>query len=311
MKVLSQLASTLNGMPDDVRMEVILMNLIQGGLNADEIEIVSSSLFKRRFHHDIEQVSVVYNRTSKREKLRVELNRDGLYDLLPENLFHQPPENATNRNFESELADIKFQQDKENECRLFFMPIEQEFYRLRLEVEAVERQYCFGSNTVAATSAFQQFWQFPDFFNPSKRAWMFLIMPVIHQIAGNTEFAAKIITIITGDKVTVQQVSAFDYSLPAEPVLGDIQLGVDSLLGGMTGSFQQENILFLEVSDVQQLADYMAGGRQERVLQFLIGLLFPFDRDVRFEPLLSLADQDFVLMEENTWDGRLNYSTRL
>src|ERR1035438_835157 len=77
----------LHHMQSDIRLEVVLTDLVMDSLSLDDILIVSNSLFKRSYHHDIEKTVEVEYGLSKKKKLSIVVNREGMYDRLPEDLF--------------------------------------------------------------------------------------------------------------------------------------------------------------------------------------------------------------------------------
>src|ERR1700712_1031115 len=85
----AQYAEWCEHLREDIRMEVVLSELTEHGLRLDDVIIESHSLFKRNYQHDIEAIGNVNHGRSRKTKLSVAVNRQGIYDQLPEDLFHQ------------------------------------------------------------------------------------------------------------------------------------------------------------------------------------------------------------------------------
>ena len=97
IEALEQHLDYLKRLPVDIRAEVVLADLIEYGLNPDDLVMYSMGLSKRTFHRDIESVELLKAIGDRSTKLNVELNREGIYDALPEGLFHQPTNRKPNK----------------------------------------------------------------------------------------------------------------------------------------------------------------------------------------------------------------------
>ena len=114
-------------MKKDIRLEIILADLIIEGQPLEDVLIESDSLFKRNYHYDIESVNETGAASGKKKKIHFVVNREGIYDRLPEDLFHQVSETKISSDKEESIEEIKLQRQLEKQCRLFFQPFEQEF----------------------------------------------------------------------------------------------------------------------------------------------------------------------------------------
>src|ERR1700737_4328317 len=133
------LAGFVQSLRSDIRFEVFIADLMTENLNSDDLVIESNSLFKRSYHHDIESVSEIEYGASKKKKLRFVVNREGIYDQLPEDLFHQVSDTHVSDK-DAVIQEIKEQQELEKLTRRFFQPVEHEFYNQRIKLEIEERK---------------------------------------------------------------------------------------------------------------------------------------------------------------------------
>src|ERR1044071_3795774 len=141
MHYLEKYKQLINRMNFDIRAEVLLAEMIMEEVHPEDIEIATNSVFSRNVHFDIEKVEDTEYVTTRKKRLRFVLNRDGIYDLLPEDLFHQPIDNNTNPDLTKMMQDMKVQQQREIAARKFFLPYEQEFFRSRIRLEMEERKF--------------------------------------------------------------------------------------------------------------------------------------------------------------------------
>ena len=73
----------------DFKFEVVISSLIEQGHNQELIQIFRDGISRRSISKDIENVYHKYNDKDLIEYLHIHVNREGLYDILPEGLFHR------------------------------------------------------------------------------------------------------------------------------------------------------------------------------------------------------------------------------
>jgi hypothetical protein len=299
----------LQNMQADIRLEVILADMIAESLHLDDVVIVSNSLFRRNYHYDIENIGEIDYGVTKKKKLCFVVNREGIYDLLPEDLFHQVADTQKDTDKEITIQEIKVQNELEKQSRLFFLPFEQEFYRQRIKLEAEERKFLFETNNVLPCEIFDYLWELPELLDDLQKSKLGLLIPVLNKVAGNLELARLIIEIITGDNIKIMETAPGKFIVNDEPQLGEMQLGVNSIFSGQLSALQSGFTVYIFLSAIERLADYMPGGKSIIVYEFLCNLLMPLDSDIVFELDLSNTTAEFIAENETAYSGRLNYST--
>jgi hypothetical protein len=301
--------SFLQALHADIRFEVVLADLITEGLDMDDVLIESDGLFKRNYHYDMEAVSEIAYGAHKKKKLRFVVNREGIYDQLPEDLFHQVSETKNIADKYEAIQEIKEQNDIEKQSRLFFQPIEQEFYNQRIKLELEERKFLFETNDVLPGEIFDDLWNMPEFLDDLQKSKLGLLMPVINKLIGKKELLPFIFESITGDPVEIRATAPEKYEINERPILGDMQLGITSSLGGLLTGLQAGYTIIIFVSEVGKILDYMPAGRKTIMHEFLCNLLMPLDSEIVFETVLTTPASSFLIDNETIFQGRLNYTT--
>ena len=308
MHYLEKYKRLINRLPFDIRAEVLLAEMMLDQVQAEEIEIATNSVFSRNVHFDIEKVEENEYVTTRRKRLRFVLNRDGLYDLLPEDLFHQPLDPTVMYEREKIMQDIKVQEQREQAARNFFLPYEQEFFRLRIRLEMEERKFMFANSGQIDTDVLSKLWNFPDFLDVEQKIKLGLLMPVMHRLVGDKELCGFIATDISGDEVNVTEQFKSHSGFSADPFLGTVALGTDLILGGEYQSMEPCNNWNIIIKDISQLTQYMPGGRKAELHLFLSNLMIPLENEVNFELNIAETSKEFVIGEE-TYAGALGYET--
>lgn len=295
----------------DIRLEVILADLIGNGLSMEDVVFVSNSLFKRNYHFDIEEIRETEYEITRKKKISFVVNREGIYDQLPEDLFHQPMDTLQVTDNAASIREIKIQENVENQCRLFFLPIEQEFYRQRVMLETAERHFLFQTNNVLPGEIFELLWELPSFLDDLQKSKLGVLMPVLHKISGNLPLATAVIESITADRISIDQRPAAQWTIPLQPSLGEMRLGDSSVMGGRLSDQQSSLVLTIFVSSMEEGADYLPGGRRLAIHEFLCNLLMPLEAEIIFETDFSATEVSFVLENDSSFLGRLNYTTTI
>jgi hypothetical protein len=311
MAKLEQFIERLHQMQLDIRLEVVLIDLITEGLSVEDVIIVNNSLFARNYHHDIERTDQIEVGPSGRKKLRVLVNREGIYDRIPEDLFHQPQEGRKDDNADQVIFEIKRQNVLEKEARSFFQPIENEFYRQQLKLEGEERKFLFETNSDLSGDLFNQLWDFPDFLDNMQKSKLGVLMPVISKLVGNLDVTAWMLETISGDRLSIRSSAAPIQTMRDEPRLGQMRLGLDGILGGEVQELHSAITISIEVGRPEDLGEYMPGGKKIIILEFLCNLFIPLGNEVMFELDFSKTSLSFALDDETFHLGRLNYTTVL
>lgn len=311
MASLEEHIEQLNRLPVDIRAEILLANLLESGLAMDDLVVSPVGLFRRNFQNDVGKAELLELQRSHRKKIRLEINRDGLYDALPEGLFHQPSGNRPPGNKQEILKEIKRQQEREAAARQFFLPLEQEYYRLRVKLVLEERKYLFDGDSFLEGEVFSEFWNFPSFLTPQQIHNLLYLLPLVHRIAGDWEqirlsfetLLEDAVQIIPGHPLT------HEVSQPT-PALGDARLGVDWVMGETYEEVHTSVLIRVMPSEPEKVKTYLPGAIGEQLIQYLSQYLLPLETDYRIEVQIPETQQNF-LVTEDAYSSRLGYTTYL
>ena len=97
--------------------EAVCAELLQK-VSFDNIKTSQAGSFKKSFSNDIEKFELEEYRDSA--EFKITLNRDGIYDLLPEGLFHQTLGGKKIRTVLEAVTENKRFKDEEKNARKFF-----------------------------------------------------------------------------------------------------------------------------------------------------------------------------------------------
>ncbi|MCB2377386.1 type VI secretion system baseplate subunit TssG [Hymenobacter sp. BT635] len=311
-----QLLHQLRRRPFDLRLEVVVADLLAHGYRFDDFIIRPVGLFARRYRRDIGTVAEEQPERWLAAKTAVEVHREGLYDALPQQLFHHPGD-PTQQGVRAMIEDIQVQRRREKATRRFFLPFEQEFYRFRVLLEQEERRYMTNLSAQWYNEVLARFWELSGYLPPRQVTTLLYLLPLAHRIVGDLERTQQVFESVLEMPVRLRTVAPLQFNNQAiqtaegtaGALLGQGELGRDFVLSGA----YQETLPALEISlhslSTAQLEVYLAPATwQARALQLLCQYFIAFETDVVLHYEVAATSQSFVLADEGE-TAVLGYTT--
>lgn len=310
MTQIEKINDLLQQMQPDLRLETVLADLVSDGMSMDDFIVMSNSLFKRNYHRDIEKAGEIQYEQSRKKKCCFLVNREGLYDQVPEDLFHQPLDSSSQADKKDIIREIKVQDELEKSSRLFFLPFEQELYRQRVTLEVEERSFLSAAaDEDPEHNFFDELWNLPDFLSNAQKTKLCTLIPVLNKISGDLQLASFIMEHITGYQAGIEESAPCKSVLAEELRLGDARLGMDYILGGEVMELQSSVTIKIFLADTDSLIAFFPGGEKIKIFEFISSLLIPYEKDIIYE-LVFPQNPGFVLSaQDEPGSGRLNYTT--
>jgi hypothetical protein len=217
----------------DVKAEAVLLMAIEKGIPVESFMINNIGTFRRDYGKDISD-AVVTEDKNKREYLELHLNRDSIFDKLPEGLFFQPSlARGKNNSTAQMVTDHKENLKLEKEIRKFFLPYEHEFFLQKLQLEEQENLLLEGLQTGILNEYFKKFWNLPETIPSHLLTPVIILLPYAHKISADLNLMKEAFKEILREQVELvtgnygRSTASVDMGLQ----LGDGILGIDSVLG--------------------------------------------------------------------------------
>jgi hypothetical protein len=295
----------------DLKAEVLLWVWMEEGMLWSQVTVHPAGSFARAYSRDVRRIWAE-EPAGHNWHLHLEVNRDGLYDALPEGLFHQPARRKPNRDAAEVIEEIRVQKEKEAAARKFFLPLEQEFYHLRVLLTAGEQRQYSRSPDSERNQALVDFWEIPDFFDAQQMHYLFHLLPVVYQLVGDQEAVTQCFQLFVEDNVTLVtgygQPTRIDSGLL--PLLGSAVLGVDAVADGLYGERVLTTEITISLPDDLSLLEYLPGGRKWRIVGYLSRYLLPCESEISIRPEVSSPHAGWQLLPAGS-AGRLGYTSVL
>jgi hypothetical protein len=285
----------------DFKASVMAAELTNSGLHPDALFFRNQSTFRRAVSKDVEDV--FWNNGTDEpgtDYLIFELNREGIYDMLPEAVVHTQA-----RRSQGEEAAYKAGLElrrQERDARKFFSPLENEFHHRSLKLDMVERELLKNDNPRRNREFFNYFFEDSSALSDQQLLVLLHILPLSHKIRGNTALIGLTLSRILGYKVRVtQQWAMRTYSLPADtaPALGVGKLGTDTVLNELfTIPAQRYEVCVMNVP-AAAYKDFSGKGRHMNVLNFILPCFFAANADYQIILNPHKDDASFRLTDES------------
>ncbi|WP_316843466.1 type VI secretion system baseplate subunit TssG [Pedobacter psychrodurus] len=278
---------------------------------ADRIEIIPMGPDKRAFAKDIENASIYYSEKRRHDRIRINTNREGLYDMLPEGLFHRPPTGSAGMDEESMIKDIRDRREEEKQARLFFTPFDAEINHVRIMTELYENKLDKKTTYADLSQIFEFGWDEFNLLNKEQSIiWMHLL-PEIQQKRNDIDFVSKVLTALFNLPIALVNATAtvapIKIAAELQMQLGSSALGIDTIIGD---TFMPENESFninIGPTSPQELVNFIPGQKNRGILDMAIGYLMPVDAEVNVE-LLTAVDFQETLLSADGESAYLGYT---
>lgn len=305
----------------DYLTEIFVADLIKAGFEYDDIDVKPQSLFKRGYKKDIEKVS------TDGERLIFEISRNGLYDTLPESLFHEEvsyEEIARNKDNKRWVEKRRKKHDiEEEQARIFFFPFEKEFFRLRVDIELKEQFYYtnFERDLPTLKNIVSDIWGIDENLTARQYFTLFKWLPKTYQVAGNRNLTRECLSEILETKVEI----AYNNAQPIEMgedtdavfTCGDgAILGTETVLGNMVDDGTYRWVLNVGPLTKSAVKDFLPNGTKFNLLKIIERIFIPIEVDFMTNLTLQTKktsnDIDGVCFELNdAINGVLGFTTVL
>ncbi len=297
----------------DLKAEVDVANLIESGLPEELFYFHPKGIFSRNFRFDILEKYTQLNEEGEIIGYHLDISREGLYDMLPEGLFHQTEVKDPFKKVTEMVDEYKRQQEEEADARKFFSPLEQAFYRLRLMIELKERRAFKGFSDPTQQKVLKdKLGLFKESLHPVQLMILLYLLPISYKIVGDLLLTEKCFEAILGEKVHIRyandQFSENDASFV--PGLGETSLGVNFIMGEAFHDFIPSiEVIIGPISSIK-IVHYLKEGKYNKIVSMLCDYFIPMELKVEISLEVMHEEQAFSL-GSGSHLGRMGLTSRL
>lgn len=285
----------------DIKAEAIIADLAENGLKPEDYVTKQKGIFKRRYTRDIDSIGKLKLENTQ-NILTFTLNRDGLYDALPEGLFHKKlgNENSSHTKYSENSVELR---QEEKAARNFFLPFENEIFNQRVNLELEERKVLSRFSEKIFNDIYPELWSLHRTVNRDYVYRMVLMLHLSYKIVGNIELTARCLQSIIEEKVNAKLVRSSHSSTPTSANntnsgnsnLGLGTLGVDFVCGENYNTPVVQYVFTIGPLKNTQASDYLKEGAVTKFLNCFYNYFIPIEFDVKTKIVLNTKEQNFHL----------------
>ncbi|WP_346319685.1 type VI secretion system baseplate subunit TssG [Chitinophaga sp. YIM B06452] len=292
----------LNNFETDYKASVLAAELVEAGYSLEDIFIWPSGNSRRNFAKDVLSVDWFTPAAGNRQLLCIRSSREGLYDMLPEGLFHKPVPYSSTRTTEEIIDQIKRHKQEEKDARKFFLPLEAEINLFRILIELRENKIDKKNIYDDLIRIFQPAWEIFDLLDQQQANIFLHMIPYLQNTRGDISKLANITSLLLQMPAAIQVQPA--RSRKAEAYLagnraGECTLGVDMICGDSFLEGDEEILITVGPVSAQEALRLLPGSRLDKIVQWLVAYFVPADMEVRLESVIREEERTMVLGSES------------
>ena len=274
-----QLLKELQFLAEDYKATVIASELIEHGFPLEDIYFRNVSIFRRFVSKDVNNIQWESDDAGP-DKLVLELNREGLYDMLPDGLTHAKNSRITDPNITNEFV---LHRKQEEHARKFFSTFENEFIHFSLQLEILERELYDNKNEIQVREFFEYFYGDSRFLTDIQVLTLLYILPLSNKIRADIKLISQTLSKILNYRIVVSKeknkLQALNIS-DSTARLNESTLGIDTVISDscMVHTFSY-NVAIYDIQ-FEDYGDFARNGKCSNVLRFVLPYFFPAGADV-------------------------------
>ncbi|OBQ56570.1 hypothetical protein JJL45_12800 [Tamlana sp. s12] len=302
-KDLQAIHNELKDIHYNVKAEVLVAEIeAKTAVTSDHISVSNQSDFNRSYRNDIINVSID-SHGGDQELLKLDLSRHGIYDLLPEGVFHSVESKHKTASYK-ELN--KRQKEEERQARSLFAPLEDAFFRCRIEAEQKQDKTIRDFSNLKDPFLLN-FWKIDPSIPKDLAVKLLRLLPYAHQISGNLELTFLSLKKILG--VDINYKKGFESLELRIDQPSENKLGVNFVLQQDSLTIQQPTLhIKVQPQSNSDLAPIVGSQGFTRFLQVFYKFFIPFEYHIKTEIQVKEADE-FIL--GSAYDAYLGMATRV
>ena len=308
-----KLIQALEALPKDLRMEVLLGELVENQLSDLElVSIKALGIFNRGLGRDLGKVLVEKDDFGTLQRIVFPVHREGIYDALPKGIFHYPQNRKYKKSAKEIGEEVRIQEREEEAARNFFSPVEQEFFRQRILLELEERDLFSGfSSKKGKKVVARKFWGLDISGMDSEKVTALLnVLPLSFAYKGNLPKVSMVMSAVLRVPLAMTLWHEQTYQVENEllPSLGESYLGINMVLGSRFSDGIPKIKVEIGPLPALEISQFLPGRPNERIMGILSRYFLPFESEMHFTYQVKEEDQVFHL-DSTDYSARLGYST--
>lgn len=301
-----------NTLYTDFKAEVVALNLLKYYTEVDHVFLKRLGNNDRSFKKDI---TTINGQTYDLDELIVSISsfREGMYDSLPEGIFHSPSLGNYKSRIDEIIFEIQKQKKIEESARNFFQPFELECFFLELQGLSKESEFDITDSSDLFLQMMTNLWPLLKALDNESAKIFIYILPFFHSVIGSKEWFEKFLMAFLRIPVYIHFVPhrVSDSEVLSNTVtLSNFHLGISMVLTGEHLDGERNWAIQYGPIPYSDIKEYLPNSNLRKLLQILYDYCLPATVDVVEQFVTERNDQSFLLGKELD-NNRLGFTTFL
>lgn len=312
-----QLASLERFFPDvntletDYLAEVITSTLVEEGVDPDHIQIIRLGSTRAKVGKDIEKIKLEYNPDDESSDcLRIYVNREGIYDVLPEGVFFFGLDFLDSKDIKKVVSQVRRHRKEELEIRKFFSVFENEVDRTLIQTQLLERRVDRKNIYPDFSNVFTAYWPVIRLLSLKQATLFMRIIPIMHRVRGDERKIAKALSLILGLPVRLEPI-IIRKSCKGLTELNKSRLGETLILGSDFKNGQYDIRIVVNEIPRNRVPEFIGNGKSIQILNEMINMLFAANMETEIKLNVIPTEGKFVLSDNPGIGSHLGIDTYL
>lgn len=310
----NKLLKRLNNHSSDIKAEMIISCLLEAGISMNQIIVFLNGQHKRSWSKDVSTIETLKLKDGE-EKIVLNLNQDGIFDSLPEALFHSNIHDKADAGKEMAEESMKLKIE-EKEIRNFFIPFENAIYSTKVNLTLKENTLLNKLHSNLLQGVIPNFWDIDASVPEKYTKNLISLLPLSHKIIGNFDLTAQSLSYILHEKIEISIEDPHKYFSGGEiqefqlASLGACSLGVDFICGSdMNGVIGQINIIIGPINNIS-IEECLNNGYVKKLINCFCNYFVPYEIDVTTEFVFK-DEYNNLIMSDDSNNSYLGLNTVL
>lgn len=274
----------------DYKFEIVANEFLTNSDSKSAVFVKRRGGFQRSYSKEIADIQISESPLNDGKILNIELNQDGIFDHLPEELFHHQSRHKQQEQL-SFAQKHRNKKEEEKNSRAFFQPFENEFSSLLILLESYEKNLMDNNNDSEQVYSFFDDLSEKSNLKVSPSAKLNFFYPLLPYFRGDLKFLRYVLVSILLKPVSIQVISP-NHSFNQAPIkeVGQIILGSDSCLG----KYSEDKFDLIEITihelHAKDTSLYLPEGESHKIIKLLTQMILPIQTDYTLTLEYSLRE---------------------
>lgn len=309
-KHISYCDTKYNQLQTDYRVEAVAANILKFYNEDANIVIKRIGLNDRAYLKDIKGIST-YLHDLNEEDVIIETYREGIYDYMPEGIFHPPSLGISSKNVDSVVREMRKQKLIEEDARKFFQPFELEFFYTHVGALLKESEFDSESKTDSLLDFAIELWPVLQKIEPESAKILVNVLPFMHEVRGNKAWIERFLSAFLKVPVEIlfipNTIAAQD-DIDGITALGNARLGITLIPMGKHMDGDRNWQINIGTIPYDELQNYVPGSTFRKLLTEIYDFFVPVSVKV-YEKFITEKDPHSFVITSGKETSRLGYST--